>query len=78
MHDAVSLEARGVPTAAVVTTEFRTEAYTQVEALGMRGLEPAIIDHPLSTLTDDEISARAHQAVDRIRAIWLGSSRDND
>lgn len=77
MHDAVSLETRGVPTAAVVTTEFRTEAYTQVEALGMPGLDPAIIDHPLSTLSDDEISVRAHQAVERVQAIWLGLPRDD-
>jgi len=44
----------------------------QRDALGMRNLAPVVIEHPLSTLTDAEIEARAQQAVPQCIAIWLG------
>lgn len=72
MHDAVSLESANVPTAAVVTREFVREALAQRTALGMGGLEPVVIEHPLSTLTDEEIEARAAGAVPAVKANWLG------
>jgi hypothetical protein len=72
MHDAVSLEARGRPTAVIVTTEFVHEALTQCQALGMQGLAPVVIDHPLSTLSEAEIDRRAEQAAAGAIATWLG------
>ena len=62
----------GRPTAVVVTTEFLHEAEVQRDALGMHDLVPAVIDHPLSTLTDAEIEARAEQAVGQCINLWLG------
>ena len=64
----------GRPTAVVVTTEFRHEAEVQRDALGMRDLAPAVIDHPLSTLTEAEIEARAEQASVRCAAVWCGGN----
>jgi len=43
----------------------------QRDALGMRDLAPVVIDHPLSTLTDDEIDQRAQQAAAQAIAVWL-------
>jgi len=74
MHDTVGLEARGLPTAFVLTEPFVHEAQMQREALGMQALALAVIDHPLSTLSEDEIAARAAQAAPSVRAIWLGQS----
>ena len=62
MHDGIALEAAGRPTAVIITNEFLHEAEVQRDALGMRGLAPVVIDHPLSTLTDDDIERRAQQA----------------
>ena len=62
----------GRPTAVIVTAEFLHEAEVQRDALGMRDLVPVVIDHPLSTLTDAEIEARAEQAVEQCVAIWCG------
>ncbi|MBA2528364.1 MAG: hypothetical protein H0V19_00110 [Euzebyales bacterium] len=42
-------------------------------ALGMPDLAPAIIPHPLSTLTADEIAARAAAAAPQVEAILLGT-----
>ena len=73
MHDAVMLEAAGRPTAAVVTSEFLREADTQRDALGMSGLAAVVIDHPLSSLTDEEIGRRIEQALPQIERLWVGS-----
>jgi hypothetical protein len=69
MHDGVSLEARKVPTAVIVTTEFRHEATVQRAALGMAELEPVIIQHPLSTLTDAQIAERIADAVGQAKGL---------
>ena len=74
MHDAVALEQRGVPTAVVVTSDFVVEARTQIDALGMANLQPAVIDHPLSTLSEEDIESRADQAYEQVKAIWRGSA----
>jgi hypothetical protein len=68
------LEAAGRPTAVIVTTEFLHEAEVQRAALGMRDLVPVVVDHPLSTLTEAEIEARAGQAVGQCINLWLGRS----
>jgi hypothetical protein len=70
MHDTVMLEAKGRPTAAIVTREFVLEAETQRDALGMAGLAPAVITHPLSSLTDDEIERRVEEALPQVERIW--------
>jgi hypothetical protein len=70
MHDSVMLEASGLPTAVIVTSEFVLEAQTQRDALGMAGLDAVVIAHPLSSLTADEIAQRIEQAVPQIERIW--------
>jgi hypothetical protein len=71
MHDSVMLEAAGRPTAVIVTSEFVLEAETQRDALGMAGLAPVVIAHPLSSLTDEQIGKRIEQALPQIESIWL-------
>ncbi len=56
----------------VVTTEFLHEARVQRDALGMHELSPVVIQHPLSTLTDEEIDGRVEQAVEQSVKVWLG------
>lgn len=76
MHDAIELEARGVPTAVIVTSEFVREARVQREALGMTGLVPVVIEHPLSSLTDEQIRERVAAALPQVLAVWQGKQRD--
>lgn len=71
MHDAISLEEKGVPTAVVVTEVFLHEAQVQRAALGMNDLDPVVIQHPLSTLSDEEISSRAGDAARQAVKILL-------
>ncbi len=55
-----------------MTSEFVHEAEVQRAALGMPDLKPVVIDHPLSTISDAEIDARAAQAAEQAVRIWRG------
>lgn len=76
MHDSVMLESAGRPTAVIVTTEFVVEAHTQRDALGMSRLDPVVIAHPLSSLTEAEIEQRIGEALPRIEQVWLIGSAE--
>ncbi len=81
MHDGINLEVAQVPTVVIVTKVFLHEAQVQRAALGMEALAPAVITHPLSTLTASQIAERAAEAAPQVKAIWLGqleaASRSN-
>jgi hypothetical protein len=65
--DAIMLEQRGIPVAAVCTTEFVTAAAVASAAAGAPGYEVAVIPHPLGSCTDAELAARAAAIADRVR-----------
>lgn len=73
MHDGISLESLGVPAAVIVTTAFAHEARVQRAALGMPGLAPVVIEHPLSSISEAEIEARAAQALEQVLKVWQGT-----
>lgn len=73
MHDGFSLESLGVPTAVIVTTTFLHEAKVQRAALGMAGLAPVVIEHPLSSISEEEIKARAADALGQVVKVWQGT-----
>jgi hypothetical protein len=47
----------------------------QKQALGMPDLAPVVIAHPLSTLTEAEIDARAAEAAPQCLSVWRGLAR---
>jgi hypothetical protein len=73
IRDSVALEKLGVASAAVITTEFVRETQLTRRALGMPDFEPVVIDHPVSSITQDEISARVHQIGQAAVKIWVGN-----
>jgi hypothetical protein len=74
VNDAVRLEEAGVPTVAIVTTEFENEARLQRESRGMADLEPAVVTHPISSLTLEQLDGRAAEVVPQARRIWFGAA----
>ena len=62
----------------VVTTEFLHEAEVQQQALGMPDLVPVVIAHPLSTLSEAEIDARAAEAASQASRIWLRAAKPDE
>jgi hypothetical protein len=73
IRDSVALERLGIPSAAIITTEFVRETQLTRRALGMPDFEPVVIDHPVSSITAEEIGARVRQIRERAEKIWLGA-----
>jgi hypothetical protein len=73
IRDSVALERLGIPSAAVITTEFVRETRLTRRALGMPDFEPLVIDHPVSSITQEEINMRVLQIRDRAEKIWIGT-----
>jgi hypothetical protein len=69
----VALEKLGVPAAAIITTEFVRETQLTRQAIGMPDFEPVVIDHPVSSITSEEIDARVRQIRERAERVWTGS-----
>ncbi len=65
MHDTVALEAAGIPSVFVASSEFIDAAVAQSEALGAEPMR-VFVQHPIQDRTDDEIRALADLAVDDI------------
>jgi hypothetical protein len=72
VRDAIALEKKGIPSVAIITTEFVRETELTRRAIGMQGLRPAVIDHPVSSITQSEVCSRAAQVVLQAPRIWLG------
>ena len=56
-----------------MTTRFVTAAELMGKVLGMPGYPFAIIDHPVSSATDDELRAKARVTMDQARRLLLQS-----
>ena len=67
MHDTVDLEARGLPSVFVATTEFVDGADDQARALGA---DPAAVyvRHPIQDRTDEEMLEIADEAFEKLVA----------
>jgi hypothetical protein len=65
-----NLEARGIPTVGVATTEFIQGAEAQAKALGT---DPALvfIPHPVQDRTDDELKKLADDHLEAIVALLV-------
>lgn len=73
IRDSVALEKLGLASAAIITTEFERETELTRRAIGMQGLIPVVIDHPVSSITDAEVAERARQVAVQAPKVWLGN-----
>jgi hypothetical protein len=73
IRDAIALEKLGIPSAAIITTEFVRETELIRQTLGMPDFEAVVIDHPVSSITQDEISARVRQIKEQAAKIWVAT-----
>ncbi len=65
MHDIADLEARGVASVFVASTEFAAAAEAQARALGVYTAH-VLVAHPIQDRSDTELEALADGAVDEI------------
>ena len=67
------MEKLGVPTASIVTHVFINTANAMTRMMGVPDFEYVVAQHPLSSLTDEEVKERAAQLVPEVERILLGS-----
>mgnify|MGYP005994295531 CR=1 FL=1 len=66
MHDTVWFEIQGIPAVFVASSEFGEAAEAQKTALGMNGARYVLVPHPIQDATDDEMRAKAGNALEQI------------
>lgn len=64
-------ERRGVPALGVMTVRFASAAQIMGRALGLPGYPFAVIDHPISSATDDQLRAMARATMEQARRLLL-------
>jgi hypothetical protein len=73
IRDSIALEKLGIPSAAIITTEFARETELTRQAVGMKALEPVVITHPVSSITQEEVAQRVAQIRQQAQQVWLGT-----
>ena len=59
MHDAVAAEKLGIPSIAVMTTQFVSAAQMMSRVLGMPDYPFVVIDHPVSSASHERLGEMA-------------------
>ena len=66
MHDTVWFESQGTPAVFLLSSEFVGAAAAQASALGLAGVRYIAVPHPIQDASDDEMVAKADQALDEV------------
>jgi hypothetical protein len=72
VHDGIDMEKRGVPTAAIITHVFLNTAQAMTRMMGVPEYRYVVAQHPLSSLTDEEVKQRAAELADEVESILTG------
>jgi hypothetical protein len=64
-------ERQGVPAIGVMTTRFVNAAELMARVLGMPGYKFAVIDHPISSASDERLAEYARKTMDQVRELLL-------
>ena len=76
IRDTIALERLGIPSVVIVTAEFVRETELTRQALGMPDLDPVVIDHPVSSLTQEEVDVRVRQIKEKAQRIWTADAEN--
>jgi hypothetical protein len=73
LHDSVTAERLIVPAFSVMTSRFVSAAEMMSRVLGMPDYKFAVIGHPVSSATDDELRQMAKMAIEQGARLLLRS-----
>jgi len=73
--NAIELEKRGIPTLLISTPPFVDAVRIMAGLSGMEGLKWAVVEHPIGSVSDDELMDRARRAAGQFDEIVLGGHR---
>ncbi|QFT99839.1 hypothetical protein FIU85_21145 (plasmid) [Roseovarius sp. THAF8] len=76
IRDSIALEDRGIPAAPIITTEFVHETRLTRMAVGMPELRAVVIDHPVSSISAEEVAVRVEMIREQAQQVWLGTRED--
>ena len=66
MADGTLFEARGIPSASICTDAFRASGDAMAGSRGYPGYHYALMPHPLSSLTPEQVKEHAHKLLPEI------------
>jgi len=70
--NAIEMEKKGIPAVLVSTPPFIDAVITTTKMSNMPAIEWAVVDHPIGSLTEDEVRQRAKHAAEQIPGLMLG------
>lgn len=71
MHDSITIEKHGVPSAYICTDAFTTTVNAMAEVQGLPNYQYAAVAHPIGRATDGELRAKASAIVDRVHDLLI-------
>ena len=71
MHDGITLERNGVPTAVICTEPFISSGKAMSKIGGIPDYPFVVVPHPLGSLSADQLRERAMQAAPEVLKILL-------
>ena len=75
MHDAISLENRGVPTAVLISDQFIPGVQAIAKTRGLPDYPFVVVKHPIGSLTDDLLRERASDALPQVLDVLLNGNK---
>ena len=77
MFDSIIFEKLGVPAVPIITKPFQPTAEALIKLHGMTGYTCVAVDHPITSLDDDELRERARVAAPQVEAALLLAIEDS-
>ncbi|HVA22772.1 MAG TPA: hypothetical protein VMW62_00080 [Chloroflexota bacterium] len=74
MHDSVTIEQHGIPSAYICTDAFEPTVKAMAEVQGLPDYPYAAVRHPIGRATDAELRAKAAAVVDRVCELLTAGS----
>jgi NifU-like domain len=74
VHDAISLERLGVPSACIISDGFLPTGRVMADFAGLPGYPMVVIQHPIADNTDQQLAAKAEQVVQQSVEILLSGA----
>ncbi len=69
------MEKLGIPTASIITHVFKNTATAMTRMMGVPDFDYIMAEHPLSSLTDEQVKERAAQLAPEVERILLGKEK---
>jgi len=71
LHDAVTAERHGIPAIGVMTARFASAAELMCRVLGMPTYKFAVIGHPISSASDEQLAQYARATIEQARQLLV-------